>query len=355
MSREARIATWLFLLVAFGVILHVLEGILMPFVVGMAIAYFVDPLADRLEDWGCSRAAATVIIAGGFFAVLVGLILLLIPLLESQIVALAVLIPDVVALIRKHLEPVLEQIQANVTPETIASVGDALGNYAGTITGWIQGVLSGIWTGGMAVFRVLSLVVITPIVAFYLLLEWDRIIARLDDLLPRRQAPVVREQLRLIDATISGFVRGQATVCLVLAAYYGLALTIVGLKVGLIVGIGAGAISFIPYVGASVGILTGVGIALAQFDAWQPVAAVAAVFVVGQLLESYVLTPRLVGGRVGLHDLWIIFALMAGGALFGFTGVLLAIPVAAVIGVLIRFAVKKYLDSPLYCGNGGDG
>jgi len=202
---------------------------------------------------------------------------------------------------------------------------------------------------------VLSLIVITPVVAFYLLRDWDRIVERFDSYLPRDAAPTIREQMRAIDTTIAGFVRGQATVCLALAVWYGAALTVVGLKSGLLVGLGAGAISFIPYLGAATGLAVAVAIAWVQFASWPMVAVVAVVFVVGQLAESYVLTPRLVGDRIGLHPVWIIFALLAGGALFGFTGVLLAVPVAAVIGVLIRFGLKRYLASPLYTGHRGGG
>jgi predicted PurR-regulated permease PerM len=198
------------------------------------------------------------------------------------------------------------------------------------------------------------MIIITPIVSFFMLLEWDNIIARADLLLPRKQAPTIRQQIRLIDQTISAFVRGQFSVCLVLIVWYSVTLSLIGLEAGLLIGLGAGLISFIPYVGAMAGIIVGVGIAIIQFDSMSPIAMVATIFLLGQIAESYVLTPRLVGDKVGLHDLWIIFALLAGGSLFGFVGVLLAIPTAAVIGVLIRFATAQYLKSPLYHGQPDD-
>ena len=213
-------------------------------------------------------------------------------------------------------------------------------------------MLAGLWSGGVAFLHLLSLVIITPVVAFYLVRDWDRIVAHVDSLLPVTAAPTIREQVGKIDSTISAFVRGQATVCLVLAATYAVALTLIGLPFGLLVGIGAGLISFIPYIGASVGLIVGLAIAYAHFDQWAPIVGVAAVFLAGQTAESYVLTPRLVGDRVGLHPVWIMFALLAGGALFGFTGVLLAVPAAAVIGVLVRFAIARYRDSDLYRGGG---
>ena len=228
-------------------------------------------------------------------------------------------------------------------------IGGSVDAVAGT---GITGLLAGLWSGGVAFLQLLSLVIITPVVAFYLLRDWDRIVEHLDSLLPVAAAPTIREQLRKIDDTISAFVRGQAIVCLILGAYYAVALTLIGLPFGLLVGIGAGLISFIPYIGAAAGLIVGLVIAYTHFDQWTPIIGVAAVFLAGQTVESYVLTPRLVGDRVGLHPVWIMFALLAGGALFGFTGVLLAVPAAAVIGVLLRFAIARYRDSDLYQGGG---
>ena len=234
---------------------------------------------------------------------------------------------------------------------------EAAGKYGSKVIQWISNLLGEILSGGLAFLNVMSLILITPIVSFYLLREWDEIVAWVDSYLPRDAAPEIREQARLIDETMAGFIRGQASVCLTLGAFYGIGLTLLGLNSGLLVGLAAGFISFVPYVGATVGMLVGLGIAFFQFgmEGWGYIAAVAGVFLVGQTLESYVLTPRLVGDRVGLHPLWIIFALMAGGALFGFTGVLLAVPAAAVIGVLIRYALGRYKKSSLYDQGSGGG
>ncbi len=353
MSREKRALVWLAALAAFLVVLDVLAAVLLPFVAGMAIAYFLDPVADRLEKAGMSRTPATSVIVGAFFVIVVGALVLLFPLLQAQVVGLVALLPDAVEKARAWAAPLVERLKTDLPPDAMKQLTAAAGTYAGTAVKWAGEILGGLWKGGVAFFNVLSLIVITPVVAFYLLRDWDRIVERLDSYLPRAAAPTIREQMRAIDTTIAGFVRGQASVCLALAVWYGVALTLVGLKSGLLVGLGAGAISFIPYLGAATGLAVAVAIAWVQFAAWPMVAAVAAVFVVGQLAESYVLTPRLVGGRIGLHPVWIIFALLAGGALFGFTGVLLAVPVAAVIGVLIRFGLKRYLESPLYTGHHG--
>jgi len=355
LSRDKRALAWLAVLAALVLLLDVLAAVLLPFVAGMAIAYFLDPVADRLEKAGMGRTLATSVIVGAFFVVVVGALVLLFPLLQAQVVGLVALLPNAVETVRAWAAPLVERLKADLPPDAMQQLTAAAGTYAGTAVKWAGEILGGLWKGGVAFFSVLSLIVITPVVAFYLLRDWDRIIERLDSYLPRDAAPAIREQMRAIDTTIAGFVRGQASVCLALAVWYGVALTLVGLKSGLLVGLGAGAISFIPYLGAATGLAVAVAIAWVQFAAWPMVAAVAAVFVVGQLAESYVLTPRLVGGRIGLHPVWIIFALLAGGALFGFTGVLLAVPAAAVIGVLIRFGLGRYLESPLYHGGSPGG
>lgn len=352
MTRTQRLAIWGLGLVVALILLHLLSSILLPFVAGMAIAYFLDPVADWMETKGLSRLLATVIITLLFFIIVALGLALLFPLLQGQVVAIVDRIPDIIALIQRVVEQARAYAETVLSADTIQRAGDAASDYSGTIMGWVKTVATRLWSGGMALFQLVSLILIMPIVSFYMLLEWDRIVTQMDSLLPRKQAPVIRQQLSLIDQTISAFVRGQASVCLVLAVYYGIALTMVGLETGLLIGLGAGLISFVPYVGAVTGIAVGVGVALVQFEGLSPVLSVAAIFIVGQICESYLLTPRLVGDKVGLHDLWIIFALMAGGTLFGFTGILLAVPTAAIIGVLIRFAISRYLDSPLYHGEG---
>ena len=351
MTRETRLGFWLAAIAVAGGLVYVLSDVLMPFVAGMLVAYFLDPVADRLEAKGCSRTVATSLITAAFFVIVVALLLLLIPLLQGQVAGFASRVPKYVAALREHAGPLVEWLTESLADQE-GSLGDAAGGYAGQVLAWAGAVLQKIWSGGMAVLNLLSLALITPLVAFYLLRDWDRIVARIDALLPREQASVVREQVAEIDRTMAGFVRGQATVCLILGTFYGVGLTIVGLDFGLLVGLGTGLISFIPYFGMLVGLAVGFGIALAQFSEWVPIALVAGVFAIGQLIEGNFLTPKLVGEKVGLHPVWIIFALLAGGALFGFTGVLLSVPVAAAIGVLVRFAVGRYLGSALYQGDG---
>ena len=329
----------------FCLLLYLLRSVLVPFVAGMAVAYFLDPVADWLEEKGCSRTVAVVIINVVFFLVLAVLVLLLIPVLQAQIVGFAGRVPDYLGTLRGIIEPFLERLTAALPGDQIEQLKASAGSFAGNILHWTGEVFKGIWRGGMAVVNLLSLIIIMPLVAFYLLRDWDRIVERIDDLLPRKAAPVVRMLAADIDSTLSAFVRGQALVCMLLGIFYAVGLTVVGLDFGLVVGLGTGIISFIPYFGMAIGLLVGMGIAIAQFSDWVPIAFVAVVFGVGQVLEGNFLTPRMVGDKVGLHPVWVIFAVMAGSALFGFTGMLLAIPAAASIGVLVRYAVSQYHGS----------
>ena len=331
-------------------LVHLLSSILLPFVAGMLIAYFLDPVADQLEALSISRGISTALILLAFFFIGVGVLTLLFPIMQRQVMELAALVPGMIEAVRLHVEPLLRDLVAGLPPDALAEIKTNVGGFAGKAAKWFAEFLAGIWSGGVALFNLLSLLLITPVVAFYLLRDWDLITTKISSWLPRGARLTIHEQLREIDTTLASFMRGQATVCLLLAIIYCVGLTLVGLKSGLLVGLGAGLISFIPYLGAATGMIVGMGIALFQFSDWLPVVIVAGIFLFGQSMESYVLTPMLVGERVGLHPVWIIFALMAGDAVFGFTGVLLAVPVAAVIGVLLRFGISRYLDSPLYRG-----
>ena len=348
MSREQQIKSWLVGIIVFLALLFVLRSVLLPFVAGMAVAYCLDPFADKLETLGCSRTIATALIMLGFLVVIILVLILLFPLLQSQILRFISRTPQYMELFRTFLAPLIEQIQANLSSSDMETLQKAAGTYASDILKELTNVVKGVVGGGAAIFEIISLMIITPVVSFYLIRDWDLVVKKIDGWLPLDAAPTIREQIKEIDQTIAGFVRGQSSVCLTLAIFYAVGLTFAGLEFGLLVGIGAGIISFIPYLGAAIGMAVGVGIAFAQYDILGPVVAVAAIFIVGQTLESYYLTPKLVGEKVGLHPVWLIFALMAGGALFGFLGVLLAIPVGAVIGVLIRFSISRYLESSLY-------
>lgn len=350
MTASRQLRFWLVGTAVFILLLWVLGDVLGPFVAGMAVAYLLDPLVDRGERSGMPRwLAATVVLLS--FAMLVFIaILLLVPLLRAQVVQLIEGAPGLVAWAKNDLIPELEALVGRLSPEDVERLRTAVGEYAGTAAGWAADVVRGVLSGGVAIVDVISVLLITPIVAFYLLRDWDKLMGTLDSWLPRPHAETVREQAREVDSTLAGFVRGQATVCVVLGLFYALALSAAGLNFGLVVGLVAGLLSFIPYVGSLVGFAASVGIALFQFDELWRVGLVAGIFIFGQAVEGNVLTPKLVGDRVGLHPVWVIFALMAAGSLFGFVGILLAVPVAAVIGVLVRFGLKQYLASPIYTG-----
>ena len=342
-------------IVGFGVFLafvYLLSDILLPFVAGIILAYLLDPIVDFLERHRFPRWLAAGLITLIATATVISALLMLVPLLQSQIVDFAGRLPNYVELLREKAVALLAVVQTQVSPEEMASIRENLGGAAGpNALVWIGNLLTRLWGGGVALLNLLSLLVITPIVVFYLLRDWDDIVETVDGWLPRQLAPVIREKTLEIDAVLSGFLRGQISVCLLLGVLYAIGLTLVGLDFGLIIGFITGLISFVPYFGMLIGFAVGLGVAVAQFSDWQPVAMVAGVFVIGQFLEGNFITPKLVGERIGLHPAWIIFALLAGGVLFGFTGILLAVPTAAVVGVLGRFSIHQYKQSVAYLGS----
>jgi predicted PurR-regulated permease PerM len=349
MSAPSYIRYWAAGLAAFLVFLWLLADMLFPFVAGIVLAYLLDPIADRLETWKLPRSAAAGVITLLMVVLVVVAALLVVPLLQAQLVDFAGRVPGYLEALREQAAALLVLAQERLSDAEMASLREKLKGFAGPdAIGWVGKLLARVWGGGVALLNLLSLLVITPIVLFYLLRDWDRVVEIVDGWLPRRHVETIREQVGAIDDVLSGFIRGQVSVCLILGMFYGLGLTLIGLDFGLIIGFGTGLISFVPYFGMLIGFVVGVGVALAQFGDLQPVAMVAGLFVVGQFLEGNFITPKLVGGRVGLPPVWIIFALLASGALFGFTGILLAVPVAAVIGVLSRFGIRKYKESGAY-------
>ena len=288
----------------------------------------------------------------GFVVVLSTLFVVLVPVIAQQIGGLLAALPSYLNDLNAFLAPIVDRLQQRIEGQGVEELGAALSQYAGDAVNWVGTIIGHVWRGGMAILDVVSLFVITPVVAFYLLRDWDRLISAIDSHLPRPYAPTIRYLASEVDSTLSNFLRGQGLVCLILGSYYAIALSIAGLNFAILVGLGAGVLSFIPYVGSIVGFIVAMGIALAQFDAWVMWLVVAGIYFVGQAVEGNVLAPKLVGDSVGLHPVWIMFALIAGGSLFGFTGVLLGVPVAAIIGVLVRFALERYRGSGYYRGDG---
>ena len=354
MTIRQQIKAWLIVLLATGIALWLLRGILLPFVAGMALAYFLDPVADRLERLGLSRMLATVVITLVFVLLFVLAFLAIVPTLIHQLADFADTMPTLVS----KLQDLISKL-ANSRIAQYFDVGDGGQNgqfsgMIGTAGSWLAGIAKSLLSGGLAFVNIVSLLVVTPVVAFYLLLDWDNMVAKVDSWLPREHVTSIRQLMHDIDTALAGFVRGQGTVCIVLGLFYGIGLTLTGLNFGLLIGLGAGLISFIPYVGSIVGLAVSLGVALVQFwPDYVMIGVVAGVFFVGQFLEGNFLSPKLVGDNIGLHPVWLMFALFAFGYLFGFVGMLLAVPVAASIGVVARFAVGKYLQSPLYYGSAG--
>lgn len=355
MSAQRQTLIWLGAAFVLFFLLWLLGDILLPFVLGAGIAYLLDPLADRLETLGLSRFLATVVIVVVFALILIAGLLVLIPLLVEQLAGFASKLPGYIESSRDLFSGYTAQWVGDFLTSANRSLEQGVANFIERATGSLGDVLSSVWSGGLAVVNTVALLVVTPVVAFYLLLDWDRIVAKLDGWLPRDHADTIRALARDIDNVMSGFIRGQITVLLLLGTMYAVGLTLIGLNFGLLIGVLAGLISFIPYVGPIIGFLIGGTVALVQFGSdWLSTAGVIGIFAFGQAIEGNILSPLIVGERVGLHPVWLIFALFVFAYLFGFVGLLLAVPAAAAIGVLVRFALQKYLESPLYRGNQGE-
>ena len=346
LSVGEQVRWWGVGLAVFAAFLWALSGILLPFLAGAALAYFLDPLADRLEARGLSRTAATGVVTVAMLGLFMAVLLLLVPSAVLQAQELIARLPDYAAALRAWLETAApEQLEPG---EPLAQAMDMARER---LNDAVPRILDGAWSGGLALVEFATLLVVTPVVAFYLLLDWDRMVARVDGWIPRDHLHTVRGLARDIDAALAGFVRGQMSVCVILGTFYAVALMALGLEFGLAIGAFAGLVSFIPYVGTVLGATASVGVALFQYwETPQMILAVAAVFVAGQMFEGYFLTPRLVGRSVGLHPVALLFALAAFGSLLGFAGLLIAVPTAAAIAVLGRFAVAQYLEGRLYKG-----
>ena len=346
LQRQDQIRYWSIAAAILVLALWLLGNVLLPFVLGGAIAYFMDPVADRLEAWGLSRAMATALITIAAIVIFVILALAVIPTLLKQLFELIEIMPqvfrDLWAFFSERFPSLLDENSS--IRLALIDIGEALKSKGGA-------VLKGVLGSAKSLVNILILLLITPVVAVYMLLDWDRMIARVDQLLPRDHAPVVRQLAREVDDTLAAFIRGMGTVSLILGTYYAVALMAVGLQFGLVVGFIAGVVTFIPYLGALIGGSLAIGLALFQFwGEWGSIGLVTLIFVIGQVVEGNFLTPKLVGDSIGLHPVWLLLALSVFGALFGFVGMLVAVPLAAALGVVIRFGVSQYTESRLFQG-----
>ena len=346
LTVSSQLRYWGIAALIFGLLLWLLGDMLLPFILGGAVAYCLDPIADRLQRWGLSRLVSTSIITLVAMLVFLLAILLIVPLLVEQAIALFNIAPAISTKLWGFLTTRLPDLLDNSSSirQSLTGLGETIQSRGGDL-------VNGLATSLSSIVNILVLIVVVPVVSFYLLLDWDNLVAKIDELVPRDHVNNVRRLGREIDATLASFIRGQGTVCFIQGLYYAIALMLTGLNYGIVVGFLAGIISFIPYVGALVGGSLALGLGLFQFwGDWTSIGIIAVIFTIGQVLEGNFLTPKLVGKSVGLHPVWLIFALSVFGGLFGFVGMLVAVPVAAMIGVVARFFIAKYKASLLYRG-----
>lgn len=342
---------WIFVTIVTVLLIWLLKDILPPFVIGLGIAYLLNPTVTKLTNHRIPRGLATLIVLLSFILVLAGIIMALSPIISKQIVEFFADLPRYYQSVKASLQPYIQSVYRRLDPDQVEQIKQAAGSNVGTVLQGAQDVLLGVWNKGMAFIDIATFMVITPVVAFYCLRDWPNLTRRIDSLWPRDYAPKLRVIFSEFDDRLAGFIRGQTLVCCFLGVFYAVGLTLMGLKFGLAIGFIAGILSFIPYVGSTFGLFASVGVAIAQYNNLPMPLIALGIFMLGQFIEGNFLAPKLVGERVGLHAVWIIFALLAGGKLFGFTGLLLAVPVAAMIGVLVRHFLKWYEASELYSGN----
>ena len=348
MTARNQFIFWGLAALAFAGFIVLFKSVLLPFVLGIAVAYLLNPLVNRLGKWGLNRRAAALLILFSFMVIMGGLLAVLIPVLVRELTEFIDELPGYIDRIEGILAPYSDRLQALVDRGQNTDIKELLTQNSAVGMNAANKVLVGVAAGGTAVIGFVSLVVIMPVVAYFMMKEWPHITKWVIDLMPPAHKPTIMDLFKQIDRKLSGFVRGQLSVAFILAVLYAVALTIAGLKYGFLIGFGAGMLSIIPMVGSAVGFVVGILMAWIQTGEWSFVGIVAAIFIIGQLVEGNFLTPKLVGGSVGLHPLWVFFALMAGGALFGILGMFLAVPVAAVAGVLIAFGIARYKTSPYY-------
>jgi len=348
MRLETQTRFWFLAFIIFAGLVWLLKPVLLPFVAGLVIAYFLAPVVNILAKRGVPRWIGGLSVLLGFGLVAGAIVMLILPLISSQIGALINALPAYTEKVRSHYLPWIENWITRFPPEEVDKIRDAAGQSAAEVAGFFGNLLKNLVANGVRLIDTMAMMIVTPVVAFFTLRDWPTLTRIVDGIWPRRYYDVIKAQLAEIDSTLSGFIRGQALVCLSLGFIYSLGLTLTGLQYGAAIGVTAGVLSFIPYVGTVFGWGTSLILALVQFDDWHHIALVIGVFAGGHFLEAYVLTPKLVGHRVGLHPVWILFALITGVKLMGFLGILIAVPTAAVLGVLIRFLVKQYRASPMY-------
>lgn len=351
MPIERHALFWVATALLFAYILQLVAPAILPFAIGLALAYFLNPVVDAMGRFGWPRWLSTILLlALSAFAITLALVFV-VPILIQQAAALLEAAPHELARLKALLEVTAREHLGTRYPDAEATLQKALEGLSGAMPSLLGSIAEGLWSRSSAAFSFFSVVLVTPVVFFYVLLDWPKIVATLDSLLPRDEADDIRLLALKIDSSISAFIRGQGLVCLILALYYGATLSLAGLNYGLLLGVATGLAAFIPIFGWWLGAIAAVAIAIVQF--WPDltyILIIIGILLGGQVLESAILSPRVIGAEVGLHPVWVIFALMTFGYLFGFLGLLVAVPVSAAIAVLVRFALRKYLSSSVYQG-----
>ena len=351
MRPERHAAVWLVSLAAFLLLVALLRDALLPFAVGAAMAYFLNPVADALQKVGLGRTFTAILIIGLVAVALAAAVFFLLPLAAGQVRQLAQSLPGDLDRIRVWLEELLQQQLGQSFPGFKSGLERAMSELSQGSSGLIGAAAQALWNRGLALVNLVALVLVTPVVTFYLLRDWPGMLVLIGNWLPRDHEATIRRLAGDIDAAVGAFVRGQGTICLVLGTLYAVALTAIGLRYGLAIGLLTGLLSFIPMVGWSLGLAVAVVVALSQ--SWPDVTLalyVLGIYFAAMALDAGILSPLIVGQRVGLHPVWLMLALFVFSALFGLLGVLVAVPVAAATGVVVRFARDRYLASSLYLG-----
>ena len=346
--RLYRALFWVGVTAAALVVVALLQGILVPFAAAFAIAYLLRPAVDWLEFRGLGRGLASLAVLLIFLLGLALVLVLIVPLVQAQIVHLLARFPGLVSAAQEQFGNFTRLLRSHLPAAEANQVYNVVSSRIGDAVGWFASLFQSMITSSFAILSILSLVVVTPIVSFFLMRDWHLMIAAIDALLPRDSAPTIRQQVRIIDQTLAGFVHGQALVCLILGVYYTIGLSLAGLDSALALGLLIGVLAIIPVLGVSIGFALSVALAALQFGTWTGVLVIVGIFLFGQAVEANMLTPKLVGDRVHLHPVWVIFALLAGAKLLGLAGVFVSVPAAAVLGVIVRFALDRYRASALY-------
>lgn len=330
--------------------LYAISGIMLPFVAGILVAYVLNPLATLLERYKLPRIISTTILILTFFLSIAGVLTFAFPFLKRELLRLAVQIPDYSERLYATLAPHIQTLSQYIDQKNIDTIKTTASSYVGDMITWGLKLIAGLFTNSLALANLISLIILTPVVAFYLLRDWPKLVHSIESLMPKEYRNSIKGLMTNINKTLKGYIQGQLMVCLTLGLYYALSYTFLGLDFSITIGLMAGILAFIPYIGFFIGATAAIGIALAQFPEWTSIGYVTLILGIGQMVESNYLTPKLVGDRVGLHPVWIIFALLTGGYFFGFLGLIIALPVAATIGVLVRFFIQKYKESVYYLG-----